>query len=154
MFFFWKRKRNNRRFSKVKREKEKYGRLNFILAIVFLMVGAVIARLVSLQVMQYDLYMALATGQHQVNSQIEPSRGRIFIRDAQEGSGKLYPLATNKDFAHVYAVPTKIKDPLYASEQLYEIFDKTALEEGVLENLRKMNFFIPCSTALRAVPLL
>jgi cell division protein FtsI/penicillin-binding protein 2 len=140
MLSFLKRKKKNKRFSKRDRDKEKYGRLNFVLAIIFLMMAAVLAKLISLQVFQYDLYIALASGQHQVNSLIEPARGRIFIKDDKD---KLYPLATNKDFAHVYAVPKKIKDPEYASNSLYEIFDKEALEKSVIDGLKRDEYFKP-----------
>ena len=63
------------------RIQESNNRLNIILAIIFLLVGAIIFRLYSLQVIQYDLYVALASDQHQVYNMLEPSRGVIMIKD-------------------------------------------------------------------------
>ncbi len=89
----------------------KNGRINIIIAIIFLLGGSILYRLYDLQVEKYDLYITLASGQHQVFSELEPERGKIFISDYKEGLGKeeLYPFASNKDFALVYAIPKEIR---------------------------------------------
>lgn len=133
------------RFARKKRQnqgREFDNRLHLILAIIFLFVGAVIFRLFNLQVSQYDLYVALASDQHQVFNKLEAERGKIFIQDGHnESASKLYPMATNKDFALVYVVPKKVTDSEKASEQLYEILDKEKTEKEVDEMLASDKFF-------------
>ncbi|NCO79718.1 hypothetical protein GW884_00285, partial [Candidatus Falkowbacteria bacterium] len=78
-------------------------RINLIMAIIFLFAGAIIFRLISLQVASYDYYLSLASNQQQFFSLLEPKRGRIFLQDDANNSGSaLYPIATNKDFALLY----------------------------------------------------
>ncbi len=125
-----------------KRQKIKDNRLNLILAIIFLLVGLVLAKLYSLQVLKYDWYVALASDQHQVYAQLTPERGQILIQDSPEGdNSKLYPIAVNKDFALVYAVPKKIKNAEEVAEKLYEIFNQTEVEKEVDEMLAKDEYF-------------
>ncbi len=129
--------------SKSKRvKKNRNSRLQVLAAIIFLFAGALFYRLISLQVVDHDFYVALASEQHNVEKHLQPQRGRIFISDNQENKKKeLYPLATNKDFAFVYAVPKKIKDASRVAEELYKIFDQTKVEEAVEELLRNDVFF-------------
>ncbi len=91
-----------------------------------------------MQVREYDLYAAKATGQYLSFSVLGPERGRIFIQDSVNGGNeKLYPIATNKEFALVYAVPKDIKNPEYAAEALYEVFKKEEVEKEVEELMKK-----------------
>ena len=117
-------------------------RLNSILAIIFLIVGLIIYQLIKLQVYQYDYYTAIASGQHQTYNKIAPERGKIFMKDKlTNGDTKLYPLATNKDFALIYAVPKKIKDPVDTANKLYDLFDKEDVEKEIEEMLNDSDFF-------------
>lgn len=71
----------------------------------FILMGFLItARLFFLQVIEYPLYDALASGQHEVLRQLLPERGEIFA-ETEDG---LYPLAINRDTYIVYAVPQEI----------------------------------------------
>ena len=54
---------------------------------------------------------------------------------------KLYPLATNKDFGLVYAVPKKIKNPEVVANKLYDLFDKENIEKEIEEMLDDDDFF-------------
>ena len=58
-----------------------YNRLNTILAIIFLLCGLLVFRLFSLQVGQYDMYIALASDQHSYTDSLEAKRGQIYIQD-------------------------------------------------------------------------
>jgi len=123
-------------------KKNKNNRLLILIAIIFLFAGALIYRLLTLQLFEHDFYVALAADQHLVQGDLKPKRGRIFIQDNDENNKKnLYPIATNKDFAFVYAVPKKIKDAKMVAEKLYEIFDRKYIEEEVEELLREDSFF-------------
>ncbi len=127
---------------KTKRKKEYNNRLHIVMAIIFLLVGAVIFRLFDLQVMKYEYYSALASSQHQAYNELAAERGKIFIKDTSKtDKDKLYPLATNKDFAMVYAVPKDIDKPDEIAEKLYEIFDKNLVVEEVDKILAADEFF-------------
>lgn len=108
-------------------------RLRLVVAIIFLLSGALIYKLFSIQIKQCDLYTALASSQHQVYSQLAPERGKIFLSEQMNGQEKLYPLATNKDFAAVFVVPKEIANPREMAEKLFAFFDEPFLNEK-LEN--------------------
>ncbi|NCQ16616.1 hypothetical protein GW814_03150, partial [Candidatus Falkowbacteria bacterium] len=85
---FWKQGRNHN-------DQINNSRINLIIAIIFLLAGAVVYKLFYLQVINQQYYYDLAVGQHQVYSELLPRRGRIFIQNDTAGdSGQLYPLAT------------------------------------------------------------
>jgi len=114
-------------------------RINLVIAIIFLLGLAVIYKLYYLQIANHDLYIALASSQHQVLNKLEPERGKIFIQD-RGSDGKedvLYPIATNKEFAHIFAVPRDIENPEEAAEKIYEVLFKKKVEKEVEENLEK-----------------
>lgn len=102
-------------------------RLRLVVAIIFLLIGALVYKLFAVQIGQCDLYTALASSQHQVYNQLSPERGKIFLSENINGQEKLYPLATNKDFAMVYAVPKEITNPRELAEKLYLFFDEPRL---------------------------
>lgn len=114
-------------------------RLNLIIAIVFLLGGSILYKLYGLQVREYDLYTALADSQHQIYSELKPARGKIFISDRKQGQAteELYPFATNKDFALVYAIPKEVKEPEILADRLYIIFNQEKVEKEVDELLKK-----------------
>ncbi len=105
-------------------------RINLVIAVIFLLGGLILYRLYDLQIKKNDLYVALASSQHIAYNKLEPVRGRIFIQD-NYGENKLYPIATNKSFSLVYAVPRDIKNPQDVAEKLYEIFNKEKIEKEV-----------------------
>jgi len=110
-------------------------RLRLFAALIFLLLGAIIYRLYFLQITQGDWYAALASGQHQVSSLLKPVRGQIMLHEKLNGQDKLYPLATNKDFSFLFAVPKDIKDPRALAEKLFDFFDKPKLEAEVGKQL-------------------
>ena len=116
-------------------------RLYFVMAGVFLLVFVIIFRLIDLQFFKRDLYEALASDQQLVYNQIQPDRGRIYVSDKVNGESTLTPIATNKDFALVYAIPDKVVDPAATAETLYEIFDQAATEKAVDEALEADEYF-------------
>lgn len=132
-----------------KREKGESNRLNFAMTIVFLLVGSIVYKLFVLQVIKGDYYLAAASNMHEVKSSIDAKRGRIFMQDTKSGSEK-YLLATNKDFAYVFAVPGKIVDTQRTVDSLYEIFDREQIERDVdtlIENDPMFKFDFASTTA-------
>lgn len=131
------------------RKKEINNRLYVIMAIIFLLVGSVIARLYNLQVSKYDLYIALASDQHQVYNKLEAKRGRIFMQDNKNSTdNELYPVATNKDFALAYAIPKEVENPEELAVKLYEIFDKNEVEKEVDKLLEGDDYFLGVQISL------
>ena len=126
---------------KAKNNSDYTNRLNVVMAIIFLLAGILVYKLFSLQITQYDFYTALAMDQHQVFNMLKPERGRIFIQDGQDGDGKYYPIATNKEYAHVYAIPKKIQNIEKTAEIFYEIFNKKEVEKKVDELLEDDEYF-------------
>lgn len=116
------------------RTKISNNRLRLIVAVVFLLFGALAYKLFSVQIRECDMYTALAASQQQVSGLLKPDRGRIFLSDSTNGQEKLYPLATNKDFAVLYAVPKDVPDPRALAEKLSAFFDDSSLSASSPES--------------------
>lgn len=83
---------------------------------------AIVARLGYLQILEHDTYEVLASDQHDLEAKLLPARGKVYVRD--EGDGKLYPLATNRDSWLIYAVPHNMKDPIAVAHELAPLVGK------------------------------
>jgi cell division protein FtsI/penicillin-binding protein 2 len=123
-------------------------RLNLVLTIIFLLSLAVVVRLFNLQINQHSLYKDRADNQQQLESALDPTRGNIYINNYSPslGTSTLSALATNKNFAILYAVPEDFDSQLASStvNKIYELFDKVELEKRVdaklaLENREELN---------------
>jgi cell division protein FtsI/penicillin-binding protein 2 len=113
-------------------------RINLLIAIIFLLTGLVIYKLFALQVLDYELYYGLAASQQQIYSSLAPERGRIFIQSDEKGAAnQLYPVATNKTFYLLFAVPKEIKEAEKIGEQLYLAFNREKTEKEVDDLLKK-----------------
>ncbi len=89
--------------------------------IFLLIVGAaavIVSRLFFLQVTKHDFYSALARGQQQVFEDIPPERGSIYLVDKKAVP---VPLAVNRDYPYVYAVPKDIEDAGAVAQTLADI---------------------------------
>ncbi|MDD4271426.1 MAG: penicillin-binding protein 2 [Patescibacteria group bacterium] len=130
---FWKKRQSSS-------DKINNSRINLIIAIIFLLAGAIIYKLIDLQILNYDLYYSLAADQQQIYNLLNPNRGRIFIQnDVTSADNQLYPIATNKNFALLFAVPKDIKEADKISEQLYITFKKEKIEKEVEEIFKKQD---------------
>jgi cell division protein FtsI/penicillin-binding protein 2 len=127
----WRDSSKNSRPDKIKINSNRW---RLVVAIIFLFSGALIYKLFNLQIKQCDLYTAMAASQQQVSSQLEPERGKIYFTEKVNGSEKLYPVATNKDLAVLYAVPKDVVNPQELSEKMYEFFDRPRLEAELKES--------------------
>jgi cell division protein FtsI/penicillin-binding protein 2 len=112
-------------------------RLRLFAALIFLLLGLIIYRLYFLQIAQGDWYLALASNQHQISSQLQPERGEIMLHEKMNGAVQLYPLATNKDFAFLYAIPKDIVNPSILAEKFFTFFDKPQLETNLKDDLKE-----------------
>ncbi len=77
-------------------------RLTFFIVFISLVILFIFSRLFWLQVKERDFYKKLASGQHQILSELIPERGEIYMQDKD---GNLQPLAQNRVLYMLYAVP-------------------------------------------------
>lgn len=121
-------------------------RLTFFIFLVLLFLLFIFTRLFWLQVKERDFYKKLASGQHQILSELIPERGEIFMQDKD---GKLQPLAQNRVLYMLYAVPkdfdkkpeeitTRLKDYLQWDEVTTEQFlNRLSKEDDPFEQIKK-----------------
>jgi len=79
--------------------------------------------------MSHDFYSALASNQHGIFAELFPKRGTIYLRDPRSLSGT-FPVAVNKDYTLVYAVPRDIENPEMVASQVSEIL---GLDESLVK---------------------
>ncbi len=96
-------------------------RLRILAWLLALPLLAAIVRLGYLQLIERETYAVLASDQHDLESKLLPTRGKILVRDRVDG--QLYPLATNRDMWLIYAVPRGMKDPIAVARELAPIVE-------------------------------
>jgi cell division protein FtsI/penicillin-binding protein 2 len=101
-------------------------RIYALTVLIFLIFGVIVVRLYCLQVLAYETYADIAQGQHQVFKELMPNRGNIFLKDGNNGK---YPLAINRDYPMVYAIPREIADREKVSYALSSIL---GMDEGLV----------------------
>jgi len=98
-------------------------RINFLLAIFFLLAAGIMGRMFYWQIVKHSVYIALAEGQRAFLSTLFPERGEIFINDKANsdsfgGAIPYFPVAINRNGYSVYAIPAKVKNISAVSEIL------------------------------------
>lgn len=112
-------------------------RYGFMIAMVFLLSGMIIAQLVYIQLFRHDYFLAAAAEQHQSGGQIAPARGRIYFQDRNgESADGLFPIASNKELTTIYAIPRDLADEDKVVGALYEFFKKPYVESEVDAQLK------------------
>lgn len=101
-----------------------------------LFAGLLILRAFTLQVADHRFYTALAADQHELTTQLQPTRGDILVKDRQAATGT-YPLATNKTLHLLYAIPKQITDPTQVAKTLAPIVGVD--EATIFSRLNKPN---------------
>lgn len=117
-------------------------RLNFLMLTPLIVGGLIGFRLFDLQIFKHNYYIALAEGQHKIFEDLIPTRGEIFVED--EAADELYPLAVNKEYNLVYAIPRSIENPIETAQKLApvlemdeaELLTKLDQEDDVYEPLK------------------
>ncbi|MDP4001264.1 MAG: penicillin-binding protein 2 [bacterium] len=95
--------------------------LSFLTAFIAL----VVLRMFSLQVLDYDYYQAIASGQHSYEKTILPNRGDIYLTPANESA---LLVATNMKKSLVYATPKEINDPGNTAAKLASLLKLSSQE--------------------------
>ena len=105
-------------------------RINFLVAIVFLLATAISLKVFFLQIIKRDYYVARASQLHNSNTKLEPERGKIYLSDKTKDDG-LYPLATNKEYIAIFAVPKDLVDKERVIDKIYEFFRAASIEKEI-----------------------
>lgn len=96
-------------------------RLYFIFFVFFSLAVVVIFRFYNLQVLKHESFSVRAASQVQTKqTDWQYLRGKIYFQDKND---KLIPVAINKEFSQVYAVPKEIKNPTEIAKVISEIFN-------------------------------
>ncbi|MFA5766715.1 MAG: penicillin-binding protein 2 [Candidatus Paceibacterota bacterium] len=110
-------------------------RINFVLALIFMLAAVIVGRLVFLQIVEHDFYAALASGQQKYFMNSTGERGEVFLQ------GHELPIATQKASYFLYLSPEEVfpDDRDAVASSLSEITD---LEESfILEKLKKASLY-------------
>lgn len=91
-----------------------------LLIISTLLFIVIVARLFYLQIIERDDYLAKAKAQHEFTQGLQPRRGEIFLTSENDTK---YPIAMNKTYLLLYAIPSAIKDASSTSQILSEILE-------------------------------
>ncbi|MDP2910584.1 MAG: hypothetical protein Q8N58_02260, partial [bacterium] len=78
-------------------------RYNLIFIFIILFGAAIIGRLVYIQIIRHDLYMAWAQGQQKIFQPVKGERGNIFFRNGEI-------LATNLKIKYLLVSPYEIEE--------------------------------------------
>lgn len=113
----------------------------YLLVLIIISVGFIlIFRLFTLQILKYDFYNNLAINQRETYQILFPKRGEIFIKDrfyGRNSSSQLFPLAVNRNWPMVYAIPKEIENKDETVKLLALLLE---IDEKVLEQrLNKRN---------------
>lgn len=86
-------------------------RLNIVITLVIILASCLLFRLFQKQVLEHDTYLAQAEDQYIVKKTLPAQRGKIYASD-------MFPMATNRQYYQVLAVPRNIKNPDETAEKL------------------------------------
>lgn len=121
---------------KRKKTEKKRDRISYLTIVVFIFAILIVIRLSDIQIFQHTFYTALAEGQHFLSEKLMPKRGEIFVHD-RFNSQDLYPVAINRDYTLVYAVPKNVQNPEDTAKKLAEVLELD--ENELLPRLTKTN---------------
>lgn len=107
-------------------------RINITLIFIIIFGAAIIGRLIDVQILEHEHYLAQAMGQQKLFRSVEPNRGDIF---AQDKNGDRYILATNKDSELVFVYPGQIEEPEKVATELSVALDLE--KEFILEKINQ-----------------
>jgi len=113
-------KKSSKRFQKRARKIHVSARIRALQLVFFAVACVLVFKLGYLQITQYSVYEALATGQRDLYKELYPERGDILVKDQD---GKEYALATNRYLNLIWADTRRIDDPIRTAKVLSEILE-------------------------------
>lgn len=115
-------------------------RLKVLLAIFVLVFGIIVFRLFQKQILQFDIYEALAKQQYTTTQEIPSARGKIYVKDGYNTSHN-YPIALNRPSYQVLVVPKNVKDPKEVAEEIAPIISQDVDE--IYDKINNQKPYIP-----------
>jgi len=111
--------RRRRRISSYQADERSSQRRIFFIDLFFVFLFVILlSRLVSLQIIKHSFFLARADTLHDTTRVLTPKRGLIDCQDKEEN---LIPVAINKQYYSIYAVPKEIANPEEASKELADL---------------------------------
>ncbi len=129
MPYKYKKNKNKKKDNKIN------NRLYIVSAIIFLLFITLIGKMYKIQVKEHDYYSLLASRQHDLEMTLKPTRGNISFYDNR--GDKVFPLATNKDFASVFFIPKEAINREVLAEKVFLAFDKKDIIKEVQNKAEK-----------------
>ncbi len=105
-------------------------RVKSITAIMFIFAGALVFRLADIQIFSSADFKSEALKQQARTRVVPASRGRIFYSD--RFLNNLYPVAVNRVYNHLFAVPRDIKDVEKVFNAIWPLLEPTGITEETL----------------------
>lgn len=106
-------------------------RLQYLAIGLFLFGGVLVWRLASLQVWGGGDLRDKALKQYSTIRELPAERGKIFYSERK--SSELYPLATNRVYNHLFAIPRDIKNSSTTMEKLWPLISQYEITEETLQ---------------------
>ena len=107
-------------------------RYNLIFIFIILFGAAIIGRLVYIQIVRHDLYMAWAQGQQKIFQPVKGERGKIFFKDGEI-------IATNLKTKYLFVSPCEVEEKEKTAQELSRILGLE--QEEILAKLEKDSLF-------------
>ncbi|MDI6591540.1 MAG: penicillin-binding protein 2 [Patescibacteria group bacterium] len=107
-------------------------RINLVFILIILFSGAIVGRLIYLQILNHQYWQALAQGQQKFFVQTQGERGEIFFKGGE-------PLAVNKNWKLVFSSPKEIAQKEEVAEKLASILDLD--KNFILEKIKKDSYY-------------
>jgi len=104
-----------------------------------LLYGSLIFGLYRLQIEKGDFYFKKAEARLEIIRELELRRGQIFFTDR---NNKDIPVALNRDFPVIFAVPKEIKEPAVAAHKLADLLGWEEEELKVKLSNKESNFLL------------
>ncbi|TKJ35380.1 penicillin-binding protein [bacterium (candidate division B38) B3_B38] len=110
-------------------KRKTYIRISLLILVVFIWMGLILWRLVSLQVYQRDRLAQRGKIQRERTIKLNPKRGRIYDRNGKE-------LAVNVEMTSIYALPTEVTNPSQTASKLAKVLP---VKRSILEKRLRSN---------------
>lgn len=109
-------------------------RLNLVIGIIIIVAAGLGFRLFQKQILEHADYLAEAEGQYILKKELPAQRGKIYASD-------MFPMATNRQYYQVLAVPKNIKNPDTVAEKLAPILGLKKNE--IFEQINNDKSYVP-----------
>jgi len=112
------RRKNKKFFKRTGKNSSSQGRISFIHFIFIVLFLALSCQLYNIQIRENSKFVNQAEALHDTTTILTPERGLIYFQDKNK---EYIPVAINKKYYSLYAIPKEIENPEEASELLSEI---------------------------------